>query len=307
MPVPTAAPLDGALQPASRVEDYRIVLQSCRREGANAVIATRTLRIDGEELFLAVDPERLTTRLERAACWTCAEASPEALAGTRFIRSVERLSQDPGRTLAPGATWLENAGLTEGSGGGAFLTGDLCPSHKPLDRAFLKSIEREGMATPIALAVSGLWIERHPQDFLWLRREKAEGRLAISFVNHSYHHPYRPGIAEGRNFLLVAGVDMESEIVDVERLLIANGESPSVFFRFPGLISDRALMEAVRKAHLIPLGSGAWLAQKGTAETGAIILVHLNGNEPFGLDVFTRLRRSGRLPRPLLPVENAPP
>ncbi|MDI9849339.1 polysaccharide deacetylase [Rhodoblastus sp. 17X3] len=305
-PFVVEAPLDGSLQPTSRVENLQITLQSCRREGAEEVLATRSLRIGGEELFVAVDPEQLATRLERAACWTCKPTTAEAQLHTRFIGSVERLAREPGKALAPGATWLDNAGLKSGRGGGAFLSGDLCPSHRPLDRAFLKSLEQGGAATPIALSITGRWMEQHVADFLWLRQEKAQGRLAISFVNHSFHHPYRPGVSDAQNFLLVPGVDMTSEILDVERLLIANGEIPSVFFRFPGLISDRALMERVREAHLIPLGADAWLALGAAAHPGAIILVHPNGNEPLGLSDFARLRGAGRLPQPFRPIDDAP-
>jgi hypothetical protein len=290
----------------SRVEHLQITLQSCRRDGAEEVLATRSLRIGGEELFLAVDAEQLTTRLERAACWTCKPTTVEAQAHTRFIASVDRFAREPGKPLAAGATWLDNAGLKSGRGGGAFLTGDLCPSHRPLDRAFLKSLEQDGPATPIALSITGRWIEQHVADFLWLLREKAEGRLAISFVNHSFHHPYRPGVADAQNFLLVPGVNMGSEILDVERLLIANGEVPSVFFRFPGLISDRALMEKVRESHLIPLGADAWLALGAAARPGGVILVHPNGNEPFGLSAFARLLKAGALPRPFRPLHEAP-
>jgi hypothetical protein len=306
-PVAIPAPLDGPLQPMSRVENLQVILQSCRRPGAGDVLATRKMRVDGEDLFLAVDPEKLTTRLERAACWTCAPTSAQAQAKTRFIRAAEDFSIAPGKSLPPGASWLDNAGLTRGQGGGAFLTGDLCPSHRPLDRAFLQTLERDGAAIPIALSISGRWMEQHPQDLSWLRREKAEGRLAISFVNHSFHHPYRPGVADAQNFLLVPGVDMSSEILDVERLLIANGEVPSVFFRFPGLISDRALMTDLRDAHLIPLGAESWLALTPHAPPGAVVLVHPNGNEPFGLQIFRRLHGSGELPKPFRPIDEAPP
>jgi hypothetical protein len=305
-PARIATPLEGPLQPMDRVGEYRIVLQSCRRGGGAPVLATRHMRVDGEDLFLAVDPDRLTTRLERSACWTCSPTTPEAEAGTRFLQAVTCFSGAPGKTLPPGSSWLDNAGLTRGRGDGAFLTGDLCPSHKPLDRGFLASLEQKDEATPIALSISGRWIEQHPQDFFWLRREKAEGRLAIAFVNHSFHHPYRPGITDSHNFLLVAGVDIRAEIVDVEKLLIANGEVPSVFFRFPGLISDRALMDELRAASLIPLGAEAWLALSGAAAPGSVILVHPNGNEPFGLDVFGHLRRTGALPKPFRPIEQAP-
>ena len=223
------------------------------------------------------------------------------------MRAVEDFSKATGRKLPAGATWLDNAGLTHGrDGDGAFLTGDLCPSHRPLDRAFLESLEVDGAAPPVALSISGLWIRQHREDFLWLRREKAQGRLAIAFVNHSYHHPYRPGLADAQNYLLTPGVDMKEEILGVERLLIANGEVPSVFFRFPGLISDRAAMDAVRDAFLIPLGAQSWLALTPVAPQGAILLVHPNGNEPFGLNVFKKLRRAGKMPAPYRPIEEAP-
>jgi hypothetical protein len=310
-PVSLAAPLDGPVQAASRVKDLRVTLQDCRRADRADVLATRRFSVDGEDLFLAVDPERLTTRLERAVCWACAPTTPEAQSQTRFIRAVDDFSKAPGKKLPAGATWLDNAGLTHGRegagrGGGAFLTGDLCPSHRPLDRAFLTSLEGGGAATPIALAISGLWIRQHPADFLWLRREMAEGRLAIAFVNHSDRHPYRPGLADAHNYLLMPGVDMGQEILEVERLLIANGEVPSVFFRFPGLISDRATMDAVRDDFLIPLGAQSWLALTPVAPRGAVILVHPNGNEPFGLNVFERLRRAGKLPAPYRPISEAP-
>lgn len=339
-PVKIEAPLDGPLQRLTRVEEDRVILQSCRPNGISEMglpvfgnnpaktkqskrervgpltnsrladsakrLAIRALKVDGEALILIVDPQSLETRLEKAACWRCVDTNEAEQADTRFIRSVERLSQLLGRKRPLGAAWLDNAGLAHGEGGGTFLTGDLCPSHLPLDRAFLQSLERKGQAIPIALAVSGVWIERHGEDFAWLRREKAEGRLAIAFVNHSFHHPFRPGLPDSRNYLLEPGFDISKEILDVERILIANGETPSVFFRFPGLISDPALMEILRRDHLIPLGADAWLALSPRLRPGAIVLVHPNGNEPFGLNVFERLRGAGALPRPLRAIQEAP-
>ena len=306
-PAAIPAPLDGPLQPLRRVENYRVVLETCHSDTRGHELAIRAMRLDGEDLFLAVDPETLDTSLERAACWTCAATSPEAQAGTRFIRAVDHYATQPGKKTAPGASWLANAGLAASPHSeGAFVTGDLCPSLRPLDRSFLQSLEQKDAATPVALSVSGLWIERHAEDFRWLRREKAEGRLAISFVNHSYHHPYRPGLSDGQNFLLVPGLDRQSEVLDVERLLIANGETPSVFFRFPGLISDRAWMDILKADHLIPLGSDAWLALLQEARPGAIVLIHANGNEPFGLSRFRSLQKTKTLPRPFRPINQAP-
>jgi hypothetical protein len=296
-PVAVAA---AGLQPLARVKNYQPVLQSCHGPGAEK-LAIRTMTVDGEPVFLAVDPQTLATTLERAGCWTCADTTDDAQAHTRFIGAVNRFAQEKGQQKSG---WLDNAGLTHGRGAGVFVTGDLCPSSKPLDRGFLQRLEKPGEATPVALSVSGLWIEHHAADFAWLRQQKAEGRLAIRFVNHSFHHPYRPGLATGQNFLLTQGVDMEREVLDVERLLIANGETPSVFFRFPGLISDPALMDVLRGKHLIPLGSNAWLALNQKASAGAVVLVHPNGNEPFGIKLFETHRE--QMPQPFRPIEDAP-
>ena len=300
-PAEIAAPLDGPLRDLERVEDYRVTSQSCRRPGSPSMNAIRAFRVEGEDFLLAVDPDKLTTRLERVACWTCA---PET--GTNhYLESVAHYAALPGRSTSAGS--LDNAGLTRASqGGGAFLTGDLCPSHLPLERGFLQSLEQPGAATPVALSISGIWLERHADDFQWLRREKAEGRLAITFVNHSYTHPYLRSRPEDENFLLLPGFDRESEVLDLERLLIANGEVPSVFFRFPGLISDPEFMEQMRRFHLIALGAESWLANHAVASPGGVLLIHLNGNEPFGLNVYDRLRRGGRLPMPLRPLNEAP-
>jgi hypothetical protein len=159
---------------------------------------------------------------------------------------------------------------------------------------------------PVALAISGLWLTHHQADFQWLRDKERAGALSITWVDHSYHHPYIPGRPLSDNFLLTAGVDMQAEILDTERLLIAGGETPSVFFRFPGLISNAALMQAVGRDHLIVLGADAWLAKTPQAGPGDIILVHLNGNEPAGLEIFSTLLAAGKLPQPFRPIAAAP-
>ena len=189
---------------------------------------------------------------------------------------------------------------------GSFITGDLCPSRRPLDRAFLEKLEAAAAPVPVALSISGLWLIRHEADFAWLKDQERTGALRIDWVDHSYTHPYAPDRPLDQNFLLTPGVDMRTEILDTERLLIAEGETPSVFFRFPGLVSNSALMQAVAGYHLIVLGADAWLAKTSRARAGGIILVHLNGNEPAGLDIFSTLLAGGKLPRPFRPIEEAP-
>jgi hypothetical protein len=58
--------------------------------------------------------------------------------------------------------------------------------------------------------------------------------------------------------------------------------------------------------HLVVLGADAWLAKSPKARPGAIILVHPNGNEPAGLEIFASLLAAGTLPRPFRPIADAP-
>ncbi len=294
-----AAP--ASLRSAEIVAAYAPTLKLCHGAGPDQ-IAIRSMRLGGEPALLLADPETLATRLARAACWTCAEVEETALRDTRMMRAIERAAQAPGLVHRG---FLDNAGLTRGAAGGGYFTGDLCPSRRPMDRAFLETLA--GRATPIALSISGLWLKHHFADYRWLLDQEASGRLAITWINHTYSHPYAKGVADGANFLLMPGVDPDFEILQTERLLIANGGTPSLFFRFPGLVSSSPLMQAVRRHHLISLGADAWLALNQKPRDGSIILVHPNGNEEAGLRIYQRDAAKGVLPSPLKPLDEAPP
>ncbi len=291
------APVAGAT--GARVHDYEPVFESCARNGETR-FATRSFRIDGEKLLLTVDPQTLATSLERAACWRCAETNDADEADTRFLQAV-RPPADPNRPPA-----LVNAGLIHGEGAGVFITGDLCPSHKPLDRAFIEEVAAQGPGAPLTLAVSGAWIARHAEDFAWLQEKAHSGAIDITWANHSYSHPYVGGVKDAQNYLLRPGVDLDREIFETEKLLIAHGEVPSVFFRFPGLVSDAALLEKLKERHLVALGADSWLALGPPPRAGSIVLVHPNGNEPGGLQIFARLLKSGRMPGPFRRINEAP-
>ncbi|WP_210208991.1 polysaccharide deacetylase [Roseiarcus fermentans] len=295
-----AAPSPGGL---AAVGDYRPTLQVCSSEDGRRAFAIRTLTVGGERLALLADPEALTTRLERAACWTCRDASEDELAPTRMGRAIAASAGAPGIAHRG---FLENAGLVRGAPAGAFVTGDLCPSARPLDRGFFAELETTGPHAPVALSISGLWLERHGADFRWLTDQRDSGRLAILWVNHTFTHPYRRKIPDASNFLLSRRVDPEREILDTERLLIANGETPSLFFRFPGLVSSDPLMQTVRRFHLVTLGADAWLAIGQKPGPGSIVLVHPNGNEPEGLRRFAADVARGAIARPLEPLTAAP-
>ncbi|CCJ06215.1 Polysaccharide deacetylase [Methylocystis sp. SC2] len=297
------APVDIAPGPAptgARVRDYAPVFERCANGRGELRLAVRRMSVDGTPLLLTVDPQSLQTSLERAACWRCEETSDAAQAETRYLQALHP-PDDPTRPPA-----LVNAGLIHGAGGGAFVTGDLCPSRKPLDRAFFEELAAQGPRTPVMLAVSGGWIARHGADFAWLREKARGGALDIVWANHSYSHPYVRRLPDARNYFLRPGVDVAREIFETEKLIIAQGETPSVFFRFPGLVADAALLETVRSRHLIPLGADSWLALGLRPRPGSIVLVHPNGNEPIGIKLFSRLMRTGAMPLPLRPINEAP-
>lgn len=290
----------------AQVRDYRPVFQECRRADNTVWLAIRRMEIEGNGMLLTVDPTTLTTRLEREQDWSCADTDDEKQKDTRYIRAVRWSGTPRADAPAPPSGIIVNGGLIRGTKTGSFITGDLCPSRRPLDRAFLETLLATQSPLPIALSVSGLWLIRHQADFRWLREQEHSGALQITWVDHSYNHPYVRNRPFSDNFLLMQGVDMRSEILDTERLLIANGETPSVFFRFPGLISNPALMQVTGDYHLIVLGAGAWLARSPRARPGDIILVHPNGNEPAGLEIFSALLAGGKLPQPFRPIEEAP-
>ena len=297
-----ALAVPASLRSAEIVADYAPTLQLCKGDGGERV-AIRRMSLRGEPALLLADPRTLATRLQRAACWTCADVEESALADTRMMRAIERASQAPDLKHRG---FLANAGLTHGERGGGYFTGDLCPSSKPMDREFLATLQGSSEPTPIALSISGLWLKHHFADYRWLVDRQAEGKFAITWTNHTYTHPYKKGLAEGANFLLLPGVDPDFEILETERLLIANGGTPSLFFRFPGLVSSSPLMQAVRRHHLISLGADAWLALNQTPRDGSIMLVHPNGNEERGLKIYQRDAESGKLPAPLKPLDEAP-
>jgi hypothetical protein len=291
------------LQSIAAVADYQPVLKACVAADGRKAVAIREMTVGGQRIALLADPEALTTQLERVACWTCRDESEGELSSTRMGRAVRESAQAPG-LIHRG--FLQNAGLTHGAESGDFVTGDLCPSNRPLDRAFFTRLEAATPHAPVALSISGLWLIHHFDDFRWLVRERNSDALKILWTDHTYHHPYQPKLPNDANFLLSKGVDPQEEILDTERLLIANGETPSLFFRFPGLVSSDPLMQAVSRLHLVTLGADAWLAIGQKPGHGSIVLVHPNGNEPMGLKVFASDLAHGTIAAPLEPLTAAP-
>ena len=297
LPALLLAALPAAAQ-ATQISDYRAIRQPVRDRAGRSGLAIRSFKADGVAHLLVIDPVRLTSSDLPASLLQAADPAAAALDSTPFLKALQRYSSPP--------YLLQNAGATHAQSAvpGVFLTVDLCPSRRPFERELFEAAERlgKGAPIPVAVAVSGVWLASHGAELAYLQGEIAQGRLAITWVNHSDHHVYDPKAALERNFLLTPGTDFTAEVLELERLLLARGLVPSPFFRFPGLVSDRATMLRLRELSLIPIGSDAWLAKGESPRQGSFILVHGNGNEPKGVKLLLPMLASGQLRLLALPA-----
>ncbi|OGU06545.1 MAG: polysaccharide deacetylase [Geobacteraceae bacterium GWC2_58_44] len=284
---------------AARITEYRVIRKTVQDQQGKTRVAIRSFKSDQVAHLLVVDPVTLTSSNLPASTLGFSDASEASLGSTRFMKALDRHSLAPYRLQNGGATRAESA--VEG----VFLTVDLCPSKRPFERELFDAAGAlcNGTPVPVAVAVSGVWLANHPEELSYLKGETAAGRLAITWVNHSYHHDYHPQAPLEQNFLLTPGTDMSAEVIDLEQQLLANGLVPSPFFRFPGLVSDQAAMSRLRELSLIPIGSDAWLAKGESPRKGSFILVHGNGNEPKGVRLLLPMLRSKELR--LLPLPEA--
>ncbi len=94
-------------------------------------------------------------------------------------------------------------------------------------------------------------------------------------------HIYYSDLPDEKNFLLTEMINLDTEIMLTEQILLECGQTPFVFFRFPGLISNPLLLKKLKKYGLIPLAADAWLAKDEPIRPVSVILVY--GNEPLGI------------------------
>ncbi|MBI5810936.1 MAG: polysaccharide deacetylase [Deltaproteobacteria bacterium] len=268
---------------ASEVAAYTPVFKPYIEKGGLR-IAIRQFERKGKTGFLTVDPFTFETHLTETI--TEEEAKKELVMAAPFVKALYRYTSGPVR--------LQNHGIrrAEKNSGGVFLTADLCPSKRPFEKEMFiatTAMPRGNRPVPIALAISGRWIKAHMEELDWILREIKGGRLQVTWINHSYTHPFAANRPLKDDFLLTEGVDFEREVLDNERLMLSSCITPSPFFRFPGLIADKKVMEKLRALSLIPVGADAWLAKGEGPSDGSIILVHGNGNEPKGVEKLLRL------------------
>jgi len=285
------------------ITDYRPIFRAGRDSSGQIRIAIRKYNINSIPYFLIVNPASMDTFAVKASAFNFSgDISLDALRKTSFVKALDRYTALPCKLQNHGAVRAEYPVP------GMFLTVDLCPSRRPFEKLFFTILgdlcSGKRVGTPVAIAVTGKWMENHRDELAWIIQQIREGRLVVTWVDHSATHPFNPGIPLERNFLLSPGIDLEHEVLETEQLLLKNGLIPSPFFRFPGLVADGKLLQKLRGLALIPVGSDAWLAKGEIPTSGSFILVHGNGNEPLGISkVLQLLHNPGEVK--LLPLSEA--
>ncbi len=272
---------------AQPISKYRVYFGTA----GNNLLVMRSFERDGQPFYLAADVNTLTTRFYPAA-----QLNVMPVKLTQYVTKLNNNAYGRAITAAQQqSNNLQDAGISHGfpKEKGISLTIDLCPSHKPLDRVIFTSLinafKKVKTPVPVALSITGRFMLTHGDDIEWLKGLQKAGDLDITWINHTYNHHFNPRIPLKENFLLAPGTDINFEILGTEQAMLQHGLTPSVFFRFPGLISDHSLVDKITSYGLIPVGSDAWLAKGQNASSGSIVLIHGNGNEPVGVKDFIKL------------------
>jgi peptidoglycan/xylan/chitin deacetylase (PgdA/CDA1 family) len=280
-------------QDKAHISDYQRIFLPLHSKNGEYVVAIRVFKRNNTPSFLLVNPSNLATWVAPVDEFTARDTTKprpeggltyEQLKSTLYYQLLHQYGSDNKQ-----AEKIENQGLTHAAhaGDGNILTIDLCPSSLPFEKEFFEKLvqlsSEKKAPIPITIAMSGLWMIDHPKAFSWLISMHKNKKLKITWANHSFTHIYYHDLPDEENFLRSDLVNMETEIMLTEQYLLEHDQTPSVFFRFPGLVSSKALLQNIQQHGLIPLGADAWIAKDEAITPGGIILVHGNSNEHIGI------------------------
>jgi len=278
------------------IREYKVCIGEGTFKGKDLVVI-RAFKNSGQSFYVAVDPDNLETELIPTK-----QLSVEAKTWQQIVLTHSNTAYIKALQTARSQSFsLQNSGIIHGfpKEKGVSLTIDLCPSHKPLDRSVLTSVIAEfshsEKPVPIALSITGKFMLTHSADLMWLKQLIDSNEIKVTWINHTYNHHYDSQLPLKDNFLLEPNTDLNFEILETEKALLVHGFLFSVFFRFPGLVSDNAIVDKVVDYGLIPIGSDAWLAKGQSIRGGSIVLIHGNGNEPIGIEDFIHLLRTEKV------------
>ena len=280
---------DGNAQSAL-ISNYQVYIGTARKDNTDLVILRKFTK-NNQDYFVLVDPYSLDTKIIlKKECNSIHSGFDEVknkFAESAYFRLLNE-SKDNAKNI-------QDAGITHGlpKEAGINLTIDLCPSSHPLNSkiftTLINTFQNIQRPIPVAIAISGRWIIEHPKDLLWLKQLQQKGDINICWINHSLTHKFNKKLPLQNNFMLMNATNVKNEILGNEQLMIQNDLKLSVFFRFPGLISNNELLNTVYSFGLITIGSDAWLAKGNPVNEGSIVLIHGNGNEAVGVSKFLNL------------------
>ncbi|OKS88339.1 polysaccharide deacetylase family protein [Mucilaginibacter polytrichastri] len=277
----------------NQIKDYKVFF-GWAHHAPQDWVAIRQFTDYNKSYYLLVNPQTLETKVDDSSFYQVKPMSADE--AKVFFKSTPY--EKALRKAENSSIMIQDAGIERGlpKETGISLTADLCPSHKPLDRRIFTDIFNEfkkvERPVPVALSVTGIWMNKHQEDLAWLKDMQAKHEIYITWINHSYNHRVSKSAPLKENFLLEPGTNISYEVLKTEKDMLANGLLPSVFFRFPGLVSDQQLVFSITSFGLIPIGTDAWLAKGQQPQAGSIVLIHGNGNEPVGVNDFIKLLQS---------------
>jgi hypothetical protein len=263
---------------------YSVFISECSLKGKSGHYATlRRLIYGSNEKFLTVNLDSLKMHVfsSNEIVFKKSASSAIALPLSPYVKLLKYSLQ---RSVLRQNAGIIRIDVTDGD----FLTADLCQSRHPFDKSLIQGLSDMigySRPIPIAFAVTGKWIVSHKSDLEWIIKRETAGDIRITWINHSFSHHKKiePMLSA---FLADPGIDFEDEILKGELAMIKAGLVPSVFFRFPGLVSTRERFIRAVELGVIPIGSDAWLGKNQSPRGGSIILIHANGNEPIGIKKF---------------------
>lgn len=160
---------------------------------------------------------------------------------------------------------------------GFTITIDLCPSSNKYEAGLFKYLDslgrKMGKPVPVAVAVSGRWIEHHSKELAEIKKMY----LDVTWVNHSYSHPV------GDDFLNNPKVEFKREVLGNVALMEKHHLKVSNYFRFPGLRHNAERLKELKAMGFINLDADAWLGKGQKIKEDSIVLIHGNGNERPGI------------------------
>lgn len=278
------------------ITDYQATFIPLYDKANNLNIAIRMYNANNIKYFLCINPYSLqTTVLATSQAKyrgdNSSYLSMRDIKNTPYIKLLDQLTKSS-------ANKIENYGINEAknTANSIYLTIDMCPSTKYFEKELFTSLaslaNKTHTPTPIAISISGLWLLGHQEEFLELLKLQFSKQIIITWINHSFSHPYYKDLPIQNNFLVAKSKYFIQEVLETEKILLEYGETPSVFFRFPGLISNQGLNQELKDLGLIAIGSNAWLAKNQPVNNGAFILIHGNSNEPKGVEKFFALLKN---------------